>query len=326
VLAVIGWFGALFTGRLPVFAADFLTGYLRWQTRVAGYTILLTDVYPPFSLDDADYPIRVAVAPGELNRLAVLFRYFLLVPCLLVQLAVSLGAFTIMQLVSWLTVLITGEMPAVLHQAFAAVLRFQVRINGFALMLTSTYPAELFGDPAAPWSPTGHGAQQDNPWLLALSGGARKLVGAFIGLGVLLAVGGGVTAAIVSSQAATTIGAENQLQTAITPVRNVINNYSTSLTACKGSLACVTKLDRDVAATMNTSAARVRAIHMPSAQTRAGAVSLASSLSHSASIFARLGAVTNPAKYGSVAGSAGLQQSVDQVNNEYLLLGGMLAH
>jgi hypothetical protein len=109
-------------------------------------------------------------------------------------------------------------------------------------------------------------------------------------------------------------------------VRNVINNYSTSLTACKGSLACVTKLDRDVAATMNTSAARVRAIHMPSAQTRAGAVSLASSLSHSASIFARLGAVTNPAKYGSVAGSAGLQQSVDQVNNEYLLLGGMLAH
>jgi Domain of unknown function (DUF4389) len=34
VVTVIGWFGALFTGRLPVFAADFLTGYLRWPARV----------------------------------------------------------------------------------------------------------------------------------------------------------------------------------------------------------------------------------------------------------------------------------------------------
>src|SRR5579859_3296612 len=74
VVVIIGWFGALFTGRLPGFAADFLTGFVRWQARVFGYAILLTDVYPPFTLEDADYPIRVAVRPGQLNRLAVLFR------------------------------------------------------------------------------------------------------------------------------------------------------------------------------------------------------------------------------------------------------------
>ena len=62
MVAIIGWFGALFTGRLPVFAADFLAGYLRWLTRVFAYTILLTDVYPPFTLEDAEYPVRVAVA------------------------------------------------------------------------------------------------------------------------------------------------------------------------------------------------------------------------------------------------------------------------
>src|ERR1035437_6010144 len=62
VVTVIGWFGALFTGRLPVFAADFRTGYLRWMTRVYAYTFLLTDVYPPFSLDDVDYPVP---APGR---------------------------------------------------------------------------------------------------------------------------------------------------------------------------------------------------------------------------------------------------------------------
>ena len=65
VVVIIGWFGALFTGRLPAFAADYLAGFVRWQTRVFGYAILLTDVYPPFTLDDADYPIRVAMRPGR---------------------------------------------------------------------------------------------------------------------------------------------------------------------------------------------------------------------------------------------------------------------
>src|SRR5260370_19842072 len=37
VVVIIGWFGALFTGRLPLFAADFLAGYLRWWTRVYAY-------------------------------------------------------------------------------------------------------------------------------------------------------------------------------------------------------------------------------------------------------------------------------------------------
>ena len=148
VIVIIGWFGALFTGRLPVFAADFLTGYLRWLTRVYAYMLLLTDVYPPFTLDDADYPVRVAVMPGRLNRLAVLFRFFLLIPCWIVQSIVAYGAFTIVQFVSWLIVLISGRMPEALYQALAAALRYQIRTLGFALMLTSAYPAGLFGDPA----------------------------------------------------------------------------------------------------------------------------------------------------------------------------------
>src|ERR1700740_438506 len=37
VLVVMGWLGALVTGRLPDFAATFLSGYLRWYCRVAAY-------------------------------------------------------------------------------------------------------------------------------------------------------------------------------------------------------------------------------------------------------------------------------------------------
>ena len=127
VVVIIGWFGALFTGRLPNFAADFLAGFVRWQTRVFGYTILLTDVYPPFTLEDADYPIRVAVRPGRLNRLAVLFRFILLIPAWIVAAVVGYGALTLFQFVSWLIVLISGRMPDSLYQALAAVLRSRLR-------------------------------------------------------------------------------------------------------------------------------------------------------------------------------------------------------
>src|SRR5215472_9457242 len=46
VVAFIGWFGALFTGHLPDFAASFLSGYVRWYCRVGSYLLLLTGEYP----------------------------------------------------------------------------------------------------------------------------------------------------------------------------------------------------------------------------------------------------------------------------------------
>jgi hypothetical protein len=346
VVAVIGWFGALFTGRLPEFAASFLIGYLRWQTRVLGYAILLTDVYPPFSLEDADYPIRVAAAPGQLNRLAVLLRLFLVIPCWILQEILGYGAFTVVQVVSWLIVLVRGEMPAALHQALAAVVRFQARVAGFGLMLTSAYPAGLFGDPEQPWSPTGraqgygvygpayqaYGAQtygeEPTSWRLSPSGASRKLVGAFIVLGLMIVAAGGSSAAVLASNNATRTNAENQLQADITPVRNAINNYSTNLKACNGKLSCVGNLDRSVAATLNTFAGQVRTIPMPTTQSRTGAANLAASVAHSASIFARLGSAKNPADYINIAKATqnDLQQSVQQFNEEYLLLGGILTH
>ena len=188
VITIIGWFGALFTGRLPVFAADFLTGYLRWLSRVYAYNYLLTDLYPPFTLDDADYPVRLAVTSGRLNRLAVLFRFFLLIPCWIVQAVVSYGALTIFMFVTWLIVLVTGQMPDAIHQGLAAVLRYQVRTLGFAMMLTSAYPAGLFGDPQAqpaygdPQAQPAYGDPQAQP-AIRRAAGVRRLRGAGPGTG-----------------------------------------------------------------------------------------------------------------------------------------------
>jgi hypothetical protein len=151
VIAVIGWFGALFTGRLPRFAEAYLSGYLHWQVRVSAYQVLLTDAYPPFTLGDSEYPVRVAIPPpGPLNRLAVLFRLILVIPAAIVSGLLVWGGWTIVLFITWLIMLVTGTMPASLYQAYAAVLRYYSRYLGYLLMLTSEYPSEIFGDRLSP--------------------------------------------------------------------------------------------------------------------------------------------------------------------------------
>jgi hypothetical protein len=50
-VAIGAWFAILFTGRYPRGIFDFVEGVFRWHNRVVAYAfILVTDVYPPFSL------------------------------------------------------------------------------------------------------------------------------------------------------------------------------------------------------------------------------------------------------------------------------------
>lgn len=146
VVVFIGWWGALFMGRLPDFAANFLSGYVRWCTRVYAYMFLLTDVYPPFTLeDDPGYPVRIAMTHERLNRLAVLFRLILAIPAAIVS-AVAVWGAMIVSFIAWLITLVAGKLPPSLHLAFTAVLRYQIRYISYLLLLTPTYPGALFGD------------------------------------------------------------------------------------------------------------------------------------------------------------------------------------
>jgi Domain of unknown function (DUF4389) len=150
VVLIVCWFAALFLGRLPDGMAGFLSGYFRWMVRVQAYVFLLTDQYPPFELGEADYPVQILLRPGPLNRLAVFFRLILAIPAALLAALVVLGMETIVMFVTWLIVLIAGQMPRPLYEAIAAGQRYYFRYTGYLFLLTGTYPWGLFGDQPDP--------------------------------------------------------------------------------------------------------------------------------------------------------------------------------
>ncbi|MFD5562280.1 DUF4389 domain-containing protein [Kitasatospora griseola] len=178
VVTVIGWFGALFTGRLPRFAAEWLSGFLVYDTRVYASMLLMVDRYPPFRFAAPEHPVRIEVRPGEpLNRLAVFFRLLLVVPAAIVQGLLQAGWWSL-SVIHWLVVLVMGRMPQALFEATAAVLRYRVRFEAYLMMLTSSYPVGVFGDPpnAEP--------QRSATRPLVLTGAAKALLVIYLVLGV----------------------------------------------------------------------------------------------------------------------------------------------
>jgi hypothetical protein len=155
VVVVIGWFAALFMGRLPRWAHTFISDVLRWYTRVDAYGLLLTDRYPPFSFeDDESYPARpVLPAPGRLNRWTVLFRLILVFPAAVFVEIVQYGLTFPLLVVTWFIVLISGRMPPPLYSAYAALLRYQARVNAYVWLLTSEYAWGMLGDRLVPPPP-----------------------------------------------------------------------------------------------------------------------------------------------------------------------------
>jgi hypothetical protein len=352
VVAFIGWFGALFTGRLPVFAADFLTGYLRWLARAQAYQYLLTDQYPPFTLDDQDYPVRIAVTPGQqLNRAAVFFRFYLLIPAWIVTSVISYGALTLFQFANWLIVLVKGQMPDTVYQALSSVLRYNYRVIAFALMLTSTYPAGLFGDQevagapvAGPYGqpqpgygygaplgslpayggPRGYvadgayqaGAADGRRWLLLLSAPARKLMVFFIVFGAVISAGYSAYQVTTLAGEISALTATAQFTLAAAPARVELGSYPSDVTACDGELDCVTGLDRTLATDFSTLASELQGISVP-AQATAAKARLITASSNVSAAFARLGAATSAGQHASIARSSGVQQAGEQFDADY---------
>ncbi|MFJ9112301.1 DUF4389 domain-containing protein [Streptomyces sp. NPDC102283] len=188
---IVGWFAALVLGRLPDPVFRFLTGVLGYDMRVSASDMLLIDRYPPFALTPpADYPVRIEVRPTPLNRLAVLFRVFLMIPAAIMQ-SLAVYGWWALALVWWLITLCLGRMPRPLFEATAATLRYRMRFSAYVMMLTPAYPKGLFGDDDLAVAPE-RSRSATRP--LVLSSAAKWLVVLFLVLGLAGHIASSVTA------------------------------------------------------------------------------------------------------------------------------------
>ncbi|WP_415960243.1 DUF4389 domain-containing protein [Streptomyces sp. 021-4] len=189
---IVGWFAALVLGRLPDPVFRFLARFLGYDMRVSASQMLLIDRYPPFALTPPpDYPVQIDVRPTALNRLAVLFRIFLMIPAAIVQ-SLAVYGWWALCFVWWVITLVLGRMPRPLFEATAAILRYRMRFSAYAMMLTPAYPKGLFGDDDLAVAP-GHSRSATRP--LVMSSAGKWLVVLFLVLGLA----GNVTTSVTTT-------------------------------------------------------------------------------------------------------------------------------
>lgn len=146
LVAILSWFAIVFTGTLPPGLADFQVLVLRYTARSYAYALWLHEEYPPFEFptthdDPGGHPLRVDVHPAidDRNRLTVGLRFLWIIPVAIVAVFIYLAA-SVVALISWFAVLITGRYPPGLRDFVVGSLRFGTRFTAYGYLLTDAYP------------------------------------------------------------------------------------------------------------------------------------------------------------------------------------------
>jgi len=138
--AIANWFATLVNGESPEGLHDFLATYLRYQTHVYAYILLVADPFPGFG-GKPGYPVDIEVdSPQRQNRWTVAFRVIFAIPAFIVSgilgyLNRALAVF------SWFIALAMGSVPEGLRNFAALALRYEQQTAAYALLLTGRYPS-----------------------------------------------------------------------------------------------------------------------------------------------------------------------------------------
>jgi hypothetical protein len=138
---IVAWFAVIITGTYPRGMFNYLVGVLRWGARVGGYLFLMTDSYPPFSLeDDPSYPVRLEVDyPERIPRWRPLVHWLLVIPAAIGAAVIHLLA-DICVLLAWFAILITGRYPQGMFDVVVIAFRWAARISAYQYWMTEQYP------------------------------------------------------------------------------------------------------------------------------------------------------------------------------------------
>jgi uncharacterized protein DUF4389 len=147
VLALIAWFVAVFTGRIPDGIQKPIAMYMRYNARVTTYVLFQREEYPRFAFDglfadpgdDARVQVDVVPAIEGRNRLTIFFRLFMIIPQVFVLVFVAIAAIFV-AIVGFFAVIILGRWPRGLNDFLIGFLRWSTRVNAYCYLLTDDYP------------------------------------------------------------------------------------------------------------------------------------------------------------------------------------------
>ncbi|MGV9001610.1 MAG: DUF4389 domain-containing protein [Candidatus Saccharimonadaceae bacterium] len=131
----------LFQQRYPRWWFDFNLELNRLSTRVSAYLLFLTDKYPS-TVEAQTVHLEVAYpdVKEDLNRWLPLVKWLLAFPHYVVLLFLVIAVMFV-TIFAWFAILFTGKYPKNLFDFVVGVHRWDLRVNAYALLLTTDqYP------------------------------------------------------------------------------------------------------------------------------------------------------------------------------------------
>ena len=138
---LIAFFAVIILGRYPRGMWDYVVGVFRWGWRVGAYVFLLTDRYPPFTLDDDPaYPARLEIQyPETVDRWRPLVHWLLILPYYLVA-TILLYVAEVVALIGVFVILFTAKLPEGMFRLIFNPFRWSLRAQAYFYFLVTQYP------------------------------------------------------------------------------------------------------------------------------------------------------------------------------------------
>jgi hypothetical protein len=101
--------------------------------------MLRRDDYPPFGEGPDPVTFAVTWPAGDRDRLSVGLRIFYAIPHLIVLVFLNI-AWVLTSIVAWTSILFTGRYPRGLYNFAVGVLRWDLRVEAYLLLMRDEYP------------------------------------------------------------------------------------------------------------------------------------------------------------------------------------------
>ena len=131
----------LFREKYPKWWFDWNVGITKFIYRIAAYGLLMRDEYPSTETDQAvQVELPYPDVKKDLNRWMPLIKWFLAIPHF-IALVFMFIAVVFCTIFAWFAILFTGRYPRGIFDFVEGFLRWSLRVNAYAFLLTSDeYP------------------------------------------------------------------------------------------------------------------------------------------------------------------------------------------